>query len=105
MERGPPSRRPDWRRPHRGRAAAAERLDRRIVQPESVLAAIRDCEVGVIENVEELGAELEAIGFARMKIFCYEKSKFRKPVSGNMFRPMLPKWPRGGAIITELPAA
>src|SRR5690242_12396268 len=41
----------------------------------------------------------------KWKFFATEKSKFLKPVSGNMFRPMLPKWPRGGAIITEFPAA
>src|SRR5450755_70951 len=51
----------------RGRAAATEGLHRGIVQAESVLSAVRIGEVRMIEDVEELGAELEAIPFPKMK--------------------------------------
>src|ERR1039458_7166146 len=34
-----------------------------------------------------------------------EKSKFQKPVSRKVFRPMLPNCPNGGGIMTELPCA
>src|SRR5208283_2408533 len=34
-----------------------------------------------------------------------EKSRFLKPASGNRFRPMVPKLPNAGGIITELPFA
>src|SRR5262249_47734147 len=53
------SRTDDWvgRRHVRCDAAAAEWLRRRIVKTETVLAAIRVGEAGVIENIEYLGAE------------------------------------------------
>src|SRR5271154_5873545 len=49
-------------------AAAAKRLHRRIVQTKPVLPAVRICEVGMVENVEELGAELEPHGFSKVEI-------------------------------------
>src|ERR1700722_15126133 len=52
----------------RRRAAASEGLHRRIVQAESVLSAVRIGEVRMIEDVEELSAELEAIPFPKMKV-------------------------------------
>src|ERR1700691_2995120 len=49
-------------------AATAERLHRRIVQPEPVLPAVGIRKVRMIENVEELGAELGADFFAEMPV-------------------------------------
>src|ERR1700728_1923129 len=48
--------------------AAAEGLHRRIVQTESILAAVRIGKVGMVENVEELGAELGAEFFPEVPV-------------------------------------
>ena len=74
MERGPPD-------PTAGLAAATSGVAQpqpkgwteRIVQAKSVLTTIRVREVRVIEDVEEFGAELQALGFAEMEIFCQRK--------------------------------
>jgi len=49
-------------------AAATERLYRRIVQAEAVLSAIRIREIRMIEDVKELGAELETIALAKSEV-------------------------------------
>src|SRR5579872_3488215 len=58
-------------RGHVGRGAAtAERLHGRIIQSEPVLSAIGIREVRVIENVEELGAELGMDSLTEMPVLC-----------------------------------
>src|ERR1700720_2747770 len=47
-------------------ASASERLGRRIVVSEAILAAERIGEVGMIENVEKFGAELRAETLAEL---------------------------------------
>src|ERR1700737_5139873 len=39
----------------------------------------------------------------KCQFFAREKSTLRKPESGKMLRPMVPKVPNGGGIIMELP--
>src|ERR1022692_162112 len=52
----------------RSSATATERTHGRIIQPEPVLTAVRVGEVRVIEDVEELGAELKPHGFSKVEI-------------------------------------
>jgi hypothetical protein len=52
-------------------ASASEGLDRRVVQAETVLAAVRICEVRMVENVEKFGTELRMKPVAEVKILCY----------------------------------
>src|SRR5579859_1036450 len=49
-------------------ATAAERLHGRIVQAEAVLSAVRIREVRMIEDVEELGAELQAHRLSKVEV-------------------------------------
>src|SRR5579859_288383 len=49
-------------------AAAAEARHRRIIEAETILATIRIGEVGMVENVEELSAELRAEALAQMPV-------------------------------------
>lgn len=49
-------------------ATASERTHRRIVQAKPVLPSIRIGEIRVIENVEELGAELQTVPLSEMEV-------------------------------------
>src|ERR1700757_3878924 len=65
---------------HVGRgAAAAERLNRRIVQAEPVLSTIRISEIRMVEYVEELGTKLQPLAFAKMKILSDREVKHSEP--------------------------
>ena len=54
-------------------------LYRRIVQTKAVLPAIRIGEVRVIENIEELGAELQAHGFSKVEVLAQREIEILEP--------------------------
>ena len=81
-------------------------LHRWIVQAESVLSAVRIGEVGMVEDVEELGADLRAQPLAEVPVL--GNGEIEVPEAGvaeTVLRPMFPNCPSGGGIMMELPLA
>src|SRR5215469_12239486 len=71
-----------------GGTASAKTTCRRIIQSKSVLSTVRIGEIGMVEEVEELGAELHPGSLSEMPILCHREIQvaetgIRKDVSAH----------------------